>query len=87
MTSCGLENEVFVKQVAEAICNRRLRMPALIGLEAGRPLAFLGGQLLWLGQPILGLLLSPNLIARLAQLLEEPGSVDALIEFLEAQES
>jgi hypothetical protein len=86
MTSRRLENEVFVKQVADAICRFRLRLPALISLETGRPLAFLGGQLLWMGQPLLGLFLSPSLVGRVAQLLEEPESVDSLIELLEARE-
>ena len=87
MTNRGLDNEEFVVQIADALCTHGLRLPALIGLEAGRPLSLIGGQFLWLLQPILGLVLSRDMIGHAARLLEEPEAVDELIDQLEARES
>jgi hypothetical protein len=87
MTSHGLDNEDFVGQIADVICSHGMRLPALVGLEAGRPLSLLGGQVLWILQPILGLVLSRELVEQTARFLEEPQSVDALIAQLEARES
>ncbi|MCI0395471.1 MAG: hypothetical protein L0332_02270 [Chloroflexi bacterium] len=95
MTSRELEDDVLayqatgqlagqiVEQFASAICRRGWQVPALIGLEAARPLAFLGSQLLWLAQPTLGLFFSHQNIDRLARLLEDPAAVEALIGQLE----
>jgi hypothetical protein len=57
----------------------------LIFLEAGHPLTFLGGQLLWVAQPALSLFMPANVVAEAAQLLEEPESVKALAAKLEAE--
>ena len=73
----------FIKQVASTIEARGLRLPTLIALEAGRPLAFLGGQFLWMAQPALSLIVPSQWIRQTAQLLEEPEAVAALIAQLE----
>lgn len=75
----------FVDQVAAALSRRGLQTPALIFLEAGHPLTFLGGQLLWVAQPALSLFMPANVVAEAAQLLEEPESVKALAAKLEAE--
>lgn len=77
----------FVERLADEICARGLRLPALIALEAGRPFMFLGGQLLWMSQPFLGLFLPVDGIGRAARALEEPETVSALIKRLETGES
>jgi hypothetical protein len=64
---------------------RRIGCTLVFALEAGRPLAFVGGQLLWISQPVLGLLLPSNVIGQTARLLENPEAVTALIENLEAR--
>ncbi|MGB3714999.1 MAG: hypothetical protein WA996_11280 [Candidatus Promineifilaceae bacterium] len=87
MTRRGLDNEEFVVQIADALCIHGLRLPALIGLEAGRPLSLIGGQVLWLLQPLLGLVVSRDLVGNAARLLEEPEALDELIDQLEARES
>lgn len=81
------ENQAFISQLADNICRWGLQVPVLVGLEAGRPLAFLGGQLLWVSKPALALFFSGNSVSRLAELLEEPAAVEALIATLEARES
>ncbi len=87
MSRRGLNNEVFVVQIADALCTHGLRLPALIGLEAGRPLSLIGGQLLWLLQPVLSLVVSGEMVGQAALLLEEPAAVEELIDELEARES
>ncbi|MBN1314136.1 MAG: hypothetical protein JXA42_01665 [Anaerolineales bacterium] len=52
-------------------------------LDGFRPVAFIGGQLLWLAQPALGIFMDSNRIAGLAQLLEQPEAIDMLRDRLE----
>jgi hypothetical protein len=82
----SLERDSFISQVAETLCRRGLRLPALIALDVGQPLAFVGGQLLWMAQPALSPFLSTHTVHRMARLLEEPAAVEALIACLEAKE-
>ncbi|MCA9872779.1 MAG: hypothetical protein KC441_03975 [Anaerolineales bacterium] len=79
------DHEKFIDQVSAAFCRRGLRLPALIALEAGQPLAFLGGQLLWLAAPVLSLVVADATIHQTAQFLEDPTAVAALIQRLEAE--
>ena len=55
-------------------------------LEVGQPLAFLGGQALWVAQPALSLLFDQETIRQLALLLEDPTAVEALVQQLTQQE-
>lgn len=86
MTSRTLENDAFVSQLAEHICRRGWRVPVLVGLEIGQPLAFLGGQLLWLAQPLLGLVVPNEQLSQFAHLLEDPAALKALVDQLEMRE-
>ncbi len=87
MTKSQNENQAFVNQLADFICRLGLQGPVLVGLEAGRPFSFLGGQLLWVAKPALALFFSGNVINHLAELLEESAAVESLISTLEARES
>lgn len=78
-----LEQENFLNDIAETIHRRGWRLPALVVLEVSRPLALLGGQLLWLAQPALSLVISASTIGQYACLLEEPAALDKLIARLE----
>jgi hypothetical protein len=80
----ALEQEKLLNDIAETICRRGWRLPALVALEAGRPLALVGGQLLWLAQPALSLFISASTIGQFARLLEEPAALDSLAARLEA---
>ena len=86
MDDLPVEN-AFVDQVAAALHRRGLQTPALIFLEAGHPVTFLGGQLLWVAQPALSLFMPANVIGQMAQLLEEPSAVEALTAQLKAEKA
>ena len=82
MTSRGRERQNSVVQVADRIRRLGLELPAVTLLEAGRPLALVAAQLVWLTQPFLSLLMPSRDLAETAELLEDPESVGALIEAL-----
>lgn len=73
----------FIQNVADKIADLRLTMPAILLLEAHKPLAFLGSQLLLIAQPTLDIFLPQNLVNDLAKLLAEPEQVEQLITRLE----
>lgn len=75
------------EQLIENLARRAARMhvtaPAILFLEMHRPLAFLGAQMLWVGQPFLSLWLERADIRDVALLLEDREGVERLIEHLE----
>lgn len=81
------EKDALISQIADQICRRGWRTPALIALEAGRPLTFVIGQLLWVAQPALSLAIPSQKIRQTAHLLEEPAAVNQLIACLDTHES
>lgn len=87
MTNPQNDNQALVNQLADKIGQLGLRIPVLVGLEAGRPFAFFGGQLLWVAKPVLSLFFSGNTVSELAEMLEEPAAVESLIATLEARET
>lgn len=75
-----------MRRVAAATRQRGLRGLAILMLQAGRPLTFVAGQLMWIAQPALSLLWSPRQIGMLAHLLEKPGATDLLLDYLSEDE-
>lgn len=80
-----------VEAAARAIEARGMAVPAVIALQAGRPLSWLGGQLLWVLQPFfegVGRGKLPGLgavsVPGVAHLLEQQGAVERLVARLEA---
>jgi hypothetical protein len=84
MTQLTPEQDVFLDRIVDAVQRFGLRPLALLALDAGRPLTFVGGQMLWLLQPALSLLVSGKQVAQLAQVLEKPETVSTLVTRLEA---
>jgi hypothetical protein len=72
----------LIERVARRIEQRGLVAPAVLFLETMKPLSFLGGQMLYLAEPILG-----QSAADYACLLEDAGSVDRLLARLESRRS
>ncbi len=87
MTSREREKQDLAIEVTDRLRQLGLQLPALIVLEAGRPLAFVAGQLLWLAQPMLALFLSRSEVSRAAELLEDPESVQSIIDLLGPEQS
>jgi len=76
----------FVKHIASIINQHGWQFPVLMALEGGRPLTLLGGQLMWVMQPVLSLFIATDTIRQTAQLLEDPIAVDALIARLQVDD-
>ena len=74
------EEQAMVRRLARFLVTRRLTAPALVALEAGRPLSFLGSQLLAFLSPFLGLVFRPDETSRFIRFLEKRGSVDRLAD-------
>jgi hypothetical protein len=87
MTSRGREQQAFAYQVADRIRQLGFRLPVLTVLEAGRPLTFVAGQMLWLTQPALALVMPRDVLSQTAELLEDPEAVNSLIELLDGERS
>jgi len=77
------DEDAFIENLARAIVRRRLETPAVLFLEAQRPLSFISSQGLLFLAPFLRLLLPPGGIDRFARLLDTPQGVDRLIERIE----
>jgi hypothetical protein len=75
----------FIEKVAGKIVSLGLTTPALVGLEAHKPLAFLTSQLLLVAQPTLNLFFSPDITTRMVELLASPVQLDQLITHLDQQ--
>ncbi len=73
----------FIKKVANKITDLGLTTPAILLLEANKPLAFIGSQLLLVAQPTLNTFLAPHLTGGMVALLGDPLQVEQLIISLE----
>ena len=82
----ALDREL-VQRLADWLVQRRLGAAALMMLESGRPLSFMGSQLMLFLQPIATLVFAADEYGRLCRLLERRESVDMLIEAIGARES
>jgi hypothetical protein len=81
-----LEQAQLIKKVVNTVNRYGLRLPTLVALEAGHPITFLSSQFLWIAQPALSLFMPSNNVTQLAKLLEEPSTVQALIEQLDSNQ-
>ena len=82
--------EQMIDRLTNWILARGLGAPALLFLEASKPLALIGSQMLLLCQPVLGYI-GPTLgwfddhrvVAEYAELLEDPAVLDRILDRLE----
>ena len=81
------EQDTMIRQFADTLTRRGLGEIALVALQAGQPLSFLGGQLLWVAQPALSIVFPSQKLAQVAHLLEEPAAVQSLIACLQSEEA
>ena len=76
----------FVAETAVFLQRRGLADISLLLLNAGTPLAFMGGQLIWVTQPLLSLAIPTNTLTQAAHLLEQPTALAALRSQLQTKE-
>jgi len=81
------DNDPILNQISTALKQRGLQAAALTLLEAGRPLTFIGSQMLWLAQPALSLLWPSVQVRQLAQFMEDSAALNALMARLAADEA
>ncbi len=80
--------EQLIDDLARRAARAHVTAPAILFLEMHKPLAFLGAQFLWAAQPFLALWFNHADVREIARLLEDPISVEQLIERLsESKES
>jgi hypothetical protein len=78
--------DALIEALAQRIEAGGLTAPAILLLEAHKPLSFLGSQALLVVQPILSFAFGTSTSAQYAALLEERSNVERLIQRLERQE-
>lgn len=82
------EDEQLAEKVAKFIVGRKLSAPAIMLLETGRPLNFLGSQFLTFLSPFVSIIFSSNTeFEHFTQFLEKRDSIPCLIKHIETLEN
>ena len=82
-----MDQAKFIEKVTNKISELGLTGPAIVLLEAHKPLAFIGSQLLLVAQPTLDLFFPRNHTRHLADLMADSAQVERLIVSLERKAS
>jgi hypothetical protein len=77
------ESDALLHQLAEAVVRRGLETPAVFFLELNRPLTFLAGQATHVLMPFLAPLVGVGRMQEVSRLLDDPRSIDRLLERIE----
>ena len=75
------------RAIAARIRRAGLTAPALLWLDSSRPLSFVGGQALRLGEPLWSVFASPARLLELADVLEDRDRLDRLLRLLDDDEA
>jgi hypothetical protein len=78
--------EQLLHDVIRRIEGTKMVAPAILFLEAYKPLAFLGAQLLWFANPFLSFGFKQADVSDITRLVEDPAGVEELIVRLEASQ-
>lgn len=78
------QRDESLERLARRIVDLGLTAPAILFLEAYKPLAFLGAQLFWAIQPFVGIVLNADDLRDLAVLMQDDTSTEALLARLES---
>jgi hypothetical protein len=76
--------EQLLDRCARRIADLGMAAPAILFLEAYKPLSFLGAQLLWIAQPFLNGVFNPADLRDFTLLVQDDAGAEALIARLEA---
>jgi hypothetical protein len=77
------EQHALLEKLAQWIVRRSLTTPAIIFLETGKPLNFLGSQLLLAFSPFIQAFFKGEQYHKIALILEKDENVELLIQFIE----
>lgn len=80
-----MKQNPFIESVADKIAALGFTGPAILLLEANKPLAFISSQLLLVAQPTLDIFLSRNFTQNVVDLLADSDQLEQLITNLEAR--
>jgi hypothetical protein len=72
--------------VASTLRRWGMTTPAILFLESNRPFSFFAGQFLLVAEPLLGLFVRTARSREVARLLDDPASVELLLQHLEASD-
>ena len=81
------EQRALLEKVATWIVRRGLTTPAILFLETGKPLNFLGSQLLIGFSPFIQAIFKGDEYQKFALILEKDANVELLIELIEQNSS
>ena len=84
MTLPAQRREELLDRFAQRVVQMGMTAPAILFLEAYKPLSFLGAQLLWFSEPFLNLLIRPADLHDFTVLIQDEAGTEALIERLES---
>ncbi len=76
----------ILNRFARRIADLGLTAPAILFLEAYKPLSFLGAQMLWFAQPFLSLAFDSADLRDFTLLVQEDAGTEALIARLESSQ-
>lgn len=82
----GPSDRELVDRLADFVVRRRLTAPALMLLETGRPLNFLGSQFLVFVSPLLKFVFAAAEYDRFVRILEKRASIDLIVDAISARE-
>ncbi|MFQ3549329.1 MAG: hypothetical protein SNJ70_06225 [Armatimonadota bacterium] len=77
------EIDNFLNQVAEAVVKRGFELPAILFLEAHKPLSFVASQMLLVASPLFAPLIGFDKIDKLSYILSDRKNIEKLIEKIE----
>ena len=77
------EQRALLEKLAQWVVSRNLTTPAILFLETGKPLNFLGSQLLIAFSPFIQAFFKGEQYQKIALILEKDENVELLIELIE----
>ncbi len=80
------EQHVLLERLAQWIVRRNLTTPAILFLETGKPLNFLGSQLLIAFSPFVQAFFKGDRYHKIALILEKDENVELLLQLIEQSE-
>ncbi len=77
----------LIQRLAERIVTHRMSVPAIVFFESLRPVSRLAGQSVLLAAPLLGMLVSFDMLHRVADMLQDSRNIETLIAAIETREA